>query len=145
MIQRILIVCVGNICRSPMAEALLRERLAGRGVVVESAGLAGLADRPIDETAAQVLTEHGLGAPEHVARKITLDMISAADLVLAMDQRQLSAIRAIAPQARGKSFLLGHWLEGAPAIADPYGQPREAFEACFALIERAVDAWIGRL
>jgi protein-tyrosine phosphatase len=144
MFQRILLVCVGNICRSPMAEALLRERLAGRAIEVESAGLVGLEGQPIDPVAAAVRAGHGLAAPPHVARKITPDMISAADLVLAMDQRQLSAIRAIAPQARGKAFLLGRWLDDAP-IADPYGRPQAVFEECFALITRAVDAWVARL
>ena len=144
MIERILIVCVGNICRSPMAEALLRERLRGRGVVVESAGLAALAGKPADPEAAAVLAAKGLALDGHVARKLTPDMLSAADLVLAMDQRQLSAIRAIAPQAHGKSFLLGHWID-VPAVADPYGRPRAAFEECHAVIARAVEAGLPRL
>ena len=73
-----------------------------------------------------------------------IDVRTEDDLVLAMDQRQLSAIRALAPQARGKTFLLGHWIDAA-AVADPYGQPRSAFEECHALIERAVDAWVAHL
>ena len=144
MIERILIVCVGNICRSPMAEALLRERLRGRGVVVESAGLAALAGKPVDPGAADVLAAKGLAADAHVARKLTPEMIAAADLVLAMDPRQLAAVRAIAPQARGKTFLLGRWIDDAE-VPDPYGKPREAFEHAFALIERAVDGWVARL
>lgn len=144
MIERILIVCVGNICRSPMAEALLRERLRGRGVVVESAGLAAPAGKPVDADAAAVLAAKGLAADAHVARKLTPDMLAAADLVLAMDPRQLSAVRAIAPQARGKTFLLGKWIDDAD-VPDPYGKPREAFEQAFALIERAVDGWVARL
>ena len=144
MIQRILIVCVGNICRSPMAEALLRDRLRGRNVAVESAGLAALVGKPIDADAGAVLAAQGLAADTHCARKLTPELIASADLVLAMDQRQLSAIRAIAPQARGKTYLLGHWIKGAD-IADPYGQARPVFEETFTLIERAVDAWVKRL
>ena len=144
MIERILIVCVGNICRSPMAEALFRERLRGRGVAVESAGLAALVGKPVDPDAAAVLGAKGLVADSHVARKLSPDMIAAADLVLAMDPRQLSAVRAIAPQARGKTFLLGKWINDAD-VPDPYGKPREAFEQAFALIERAVDGWVARL
>ncbi|NUS37654.1 MAG: low molecular weight phosphotyrosine protein phosphatase [Lysobacter sp.] len=143
MIERILIVCVGNICRSPMAEALLRERLRARGTVIESAGLAALVGRPIDPEAAAVLAARGLAAMAHVARKITPELIGASDLVLAMDQRQLSAIHAIAPQSRGKSFLLGRWI-GDVDVPDPYGQPRSVFEDTFALIERAVDGWVAR-
>jgi protein-tyrosine phosphatase len=106
VIKRILIVCVGNICRSPMAEALLREHLRGRDVTIESAGLAALVGKPIDVDAGAVLAGHGLAADAHCARKLTPELVSAADLVLVMDQRQLSAVRAIAPQATGKTFLL---------------------------------------
>jgi len=144
VIQRILIVCVGNICRSPMAEALLRARLEGRGITVESAGLAALVGKPADPDAAAVLAQHGLVADAHCARRITPELISAADLVLVMDQRQRSAVRAIAPQARGKTFLLGRWIEDAD-IPDPYGQARPVFEQTFVLIQRAVDAWVSRL
>lgn len=144
MIQRILIVCVGNICRSPMAEALLREKLRSRNITVESAGLAALVGKPIDADAHAVLAAHGLAADEHIARKLTPELIGSADLVLAMDQRQLSAIHAIAPQARGKTFLLGRWIGNAD-IADPYGQPRTMFEDTFTRIQRAVNAWVQRL
>jgi protein-tyrosine phosphatase len=144
MIQRILIVCVGNICRSPMAEALLRERLRDRGVIVESAGLAPMTGNPVDADAAAVLAGHGLAAESHCARKITPDLIASADLVLAMDHRQLAAIHAIAPEARGRTFLLGHWI-GDVDVPDPYGQARSVFEDTFALILRAVDAWVARL
>lgn len=144
MIQRILIVCVGNICRSPMAEALLRERLRDRDIVVESAGLAPLTGKPVDADAAAVLAGHGLAADAHCARKITPELIASADLVLAMDQRQLAAIQAIAPEARGRTFLLGRWIDEVD-VPDPYGQARPVFEQTFALIRRAVDAWVERL
>jgi protein-tyrosine phosphatase len=144
VIQRILIVCVGNICRSPMAEALLRAHLRGRHVTIESAGLAALVGKPIDVDAAAVLADHGLAAEAHSARKLTPELLSAADLVLVMDQRQLSAVRAIAPQATGKTFLLGRWIDDAD-IPDPYGHTRFVFEETFALIRRAVEGWITRI
>ena len=143
MIKRILIVCVGNICRSPAAEALLRRHLDGR-IEVASAGLAAVTGNGIDPLAASVLADHGLAADGHVARQINAELIANADIVLAMDRRQLSAILALAPQARGKAFLLGKWL-GDAEIADPYGQPREAFERMYALIEKAVAEWRTRL
>ena len=64
MIHRILIVCVGNICRSPMAEVMLREYLGGEDsvIAVESAGLAALTGNPIDPLAERVLADHGLSA-----------------------------------------------------------------------------------
>ena len=144
MIHRILIVCVGNICRSPMAEALLRERMRDRGITVESAGLAPLTGKPVEPDAGAVLAAHGFAADGHCARKITPELVASADLVLAMDQRQLAAIHAIAPEARGRTFLLGHWI-GDTEVPDPYGQPRAVFEDTFALIRRAVDAWLERI
>src|SRR4051794_10532300 len=99
MINRVLIVCVGNICRSPTAELLLRHRLKRDGMTIESAGLAALAGNPIDPMAGAVLAEHGITDCAHVARQISPDMINAADIVLAMDRRHMSAIHAQVPHA----------------------------------------------
>jgi protein-tyrosine phosphatase len=144
MINRVLIVCVGNICRSPTAEYLLRDRLRGTGKQVESAGLAALVGHGIDPTAESVLEANGLSAAGHVARQVSQDLISAADMVIAMDRRHVSAIQALAPRARGKTFLLGRWQGDVP-IPDPYGRDRAAFEKAYAMIREAVDSWYSRL
>jgi protein-tyrosine phosphatase len=144
MVNRILIVCVGNICRSPTAEVMLRDRLRGKAIVVESAGLAALVGQPIDPIAEAVLARNGLTAAGHAARQLSQDMLSAADMVLAMDTRHISAIQALAPQARGKTFLLGRWQDDRP-IPDPYGRDLTVFERTFGMIADAVDAWTTRL
>jgi protein-tyrosine phosphatase len=143
MINRILVVCVGNICRSPMAEVLLRDRLGRPDTQVESAGLAALVGNPVDPLAESVLVEHGLSAASHVARKVSPELIGAADIVLAMDKRHVSAIHAMAPQARGRTFLLGRWQSDL-AIPDPYGQQRPAFEHAYRMIDDAVSSWLSR-
>ena len=143
MINRVLVVCVGNICRSPTAEFLLRHRLQNDRIVVESAGLAALAGNPIDPIAGSLLEAHGIPADAHVARQISPALINAADIILAMDRRHLSAIHAQVPHARGKTFLLGKWQDDLP-IPDPYGQPRPAFEKSFEMIDKAVDSWLSR-
>ena len=143
MINRVLVICVGNICRSPTAEYLLRHRLPPGKVVVESAGLAALAGNPIDPTAGALLEEHGVRVNGHVARQMSQELVNAADIVLAMDRRHISAIHAQVPHARGKTFLLGKW-QADLAIPDPYGKPREAFEASFRMIDAAVDSWLSR-
>ena len=142
MIHRILIVCVGNICRSPMAEVMLREYLGGDDsvIAVESAGLAALTGNPIDPLAERVLADHGLTGKGHLARQVTEEMISKADLVLAMQRRHLGAIHAIAPQARGKSFLVGKW-EGDGEVPDPYGKTRPVFEDAYGQLDRMLHAW----
>jgi protein-tyrosine phosphatase len=143
MINRVLVVCVGNICRSPTAEWLLRHRLKRDGLTIESAGLAALVGNPIDPMAESVLAEHGISAAGHVARQVSPELINAADMVLVMDRRHMSAVHAQVPHARGKTFLLGRW-QGEAAVPDPYGKGRPAFEHAFQMIDTAVDSWLSR-
>lgn len=138
--NRILIVCVGNVCRSPIAEVVLRDKLVNRSTVVESAGLAALAGDPIDPLAESVLVEHGLTGKSHVARQVNRLLIDAADLVLAMEKQHVEIINAFAPSALGKTFLLGRWL-GNVEIPDPFRQPRAVFEEVYQLIDRTASKW----
>lgn len=140
MFKRILMVCVGNICRSPMAEVLLRRHLHDKDVAVESAGLAALTGRPIDATAEAVLAAHGLTGQSHVARQISRPLIDAADLILVMERKHLHAIHRMTPHASGRTFLLGKW-QGDVDVPDPYRQQRAAFEHVYRLIDTAVDSW----
>ncbi|WP_295447643.1 low molecular weight protein-tyrosine-phosphatase [uncultured Thiodictyon sp.] len=145
MFRHLLVVCTGNLCRSPLAEALLRVRLAraGRTIEVASAGLmAGLRD-PADETTCLVAAEHGLDLSAHESRVITPELIRWANLVLVMEQAQRRHLLELAPTAAGKVYLLGHWSGGE--IADPYGRGRDAGETAYNQIEAAVDAWLARL
>lgn len=137
---KILMVCVGNICRSPTAEVLLRHRVGGKGIHVESAGLAALSGSPIDPVAREILESQGLSADGHVARQLDASLIDASDLVLAMEGRHVRAIHRIAPHARGKTFLLGKWQDDAP-IPDPYRQDRAVFEHTYRMIDTAVESW----
>lgn len=138
MFTRILTVCVGNICRSPMAEALLAHRLAGRGVVatVESAGIAALSGRPADPTAQALMGERGLDISGHRARQLTPELIRAFELVLVMEADQQKAIESMLPSARGRVHRIGRF--GGFDVPDPYRQDRAAFERALALIERGV-------
>jgi protein-tyrosine phosphatase len=140
---RVLLVCVGNVCRSPMAECVLRDRLADPAIVVESAGLSALAGQPIDPCAGSVLEAHGLSATSHVARQVREAMIDAADLVLVMEKAQILAVHALAPDAVGKTFLLGKWL-GAVDIPDPFRRKQEHFEHVYRMIELAIGSWCER-
>jgi protein-tyrosine phosphatase len=139
-IRRILVVCLGNICRSPMAEYLLRRQLAGRDVTVESAGIAATNGARIDSIALAVLSGHGIDADAHEARRLEKSMLDAADLVLVMERAHLDFIRARFPSATGKTFLLGRW-QGGFEIPDPLGRPRETFEHLYSAVERAVHRW----
>jgi len=137
--RNVLVVCVGNICRSPTAETLLRHALK-KDVQVASAGLKALAGHPIDATAQAVLSGHGLSGQSHVARQIDRSMIDAADLVLTMEPWHSEAVLRISPHARGKTYLLGKWLDST-SIPDPYRQSQQAFERAYRLIDAGVQRW----
>ncbi|RTY64898.1 low molecular weight phosphotyrosine protein phosphatase [Pseudomonas veronii] len=138
--NKILIVCVGNICRSPMAENLLRAALASSDIQVSSAGLAALHRHPLEATASRVLEEHGHAFQPHQARQLTSGAVSEADLILVMEQWQIEEVLKLAPVARGKVFLLGKW-QCNREIKDPYRQGKPAFLQAYGLIEEATDAW----
>lgn len=137
-------MCVGNICRSPTAEQLLRNALAHSAIEVSSAGLAALRDSPLEPTALQVLEEHGHAPVSHRARQLTSAAVSDADLVLVMEQRHIGGVLSLAPEARGKVFLLGKWQYNRE-IMDPYRQGKPAFVHAYALIEQAAQAWAQKL
>ena len=144
MIRHILVVCVGNICRSPMAEALLKRALRGQdGFKVESAGLGALVGHPASEHSVDLMAEIGEDITGHRARQIHPDMVKAADLVLVMEAGHKRAIDDADPTARGKVYRLGDW-QGID-IEDPYRQPRAAYEEALEDIEAGVASWMERI
>ena len=144
MFQNILIVCVGNICRSPAAEALLAHKLEGKGLTIISAGIGALVGNPMDKTAHEVLNDHGVEHTAHRARQVDSEMLHRADLILVMEQSHIQHIRQIAPEVHGKTFLLGKWLDDTE-IPDPYRQSKPAFEHVHSLLTQSVESWLPYL
>ena len=95
MFHSILVVCTGNICRSPIGERLLRQQLPGRQVT--SAGIFGLEGRPADASAQAVALRHGLSLEGHVARRVTCSLLQQSDLILVMEPEHLRFIATMAP------------------------------------------------
>jgi protein-tyrosine phosphatase len=144
-LKSILVLCEGNHCRSPIAEALLRDAL-GPGIQVVSAGLGALVGEPADRAAQDVAKAHGLDLSSHRGRQWSDAMALRADLVLVMEERQKTLCESILPSVRGRVFLLGHWLEGPQReIPDPYLLGPEAAQAAFGHIHQAVASWLPRL
>ena len=143
--QNILVVCTGNICRSPIGEVLLRQRIeaAGGSAEVASAGTGAVVGSGAHEHSIAVLSEAGLSARDHVARQFDGVADARFELILVMESGHKRWIQRSFPQLGGRTYLLGHWIE--EEIADPIGQPVDAFRVCFAQIERAVDSWLPRL
>jgi len=142
MITSVLVVCVGNICRSPTGERLLKRALPDMRIA--SAGLSALKGYTADQTASEVAARHGLSLEGHHAQQLTASMCRDFDLILVMEKRHIEQVNRIDPAARGKTMLLGHWLN-QQEIADPYRKSREAFEEVYGLLENATQKWVNVL
>ncbi|WP_312669908.1 low molecular weight protein-tyrosine-phosphatase Wzb [Pseudescherichia sp.] len=142
MFNKILVVCVGNICRSPTGERLLKHYQPA--LTVESAGLGALVGKGADATATSVAQDNQLSLAGHSARQLTGKMCREYDLILVMEKRHIAALCEIAPEMRGKVMLFGHW-DGEREIPDPYRKSREAFEAVYTLLDRSARQWAQAL
>ena len=140
MFDSVLVVCAGNICRSPTAEYVLKSKLVGKSVKVSSAGLTALEGRTADSIAQQIALQRGIDMSEHQGRQVDSKLVAQNSLILVMEQRHIDDLCARYPQARGKTFLLGKWL-GEKEVPDPYRQSTEAFEHVYELIDSACSAW----
>ncbi|MFE6236828.1 low molecular weight protein-tyrosine-phosphatase [Cellulosimicrobium sp. NPDC057862] len=151
---RVMTVCTGNICRSPMAEVVLRDRLEAAGlgdrVVVDSTGISDEErGNPIDRRARAVLAEHGYAVDgTHRARQVRSGDLAARDLVLAMTSQHARALRrldAAGPVRMYRSFdpAAPRVAPGEPEhvldIADPWYGGQQDFEDCLAEVEAAAD------
>jgi protein-tyrosine phosphatase len=144
MFKKILFVCVGNVCRSPMAACILSKHLTDPSFSISSAGIAALVDEPMDPLACEVLKKHGYPDAGHKAIQLQRAHVQDADLILVMEKSLIDVVLRIAPEARGKIFTLGRWQEDR-LIPDPYKQSRSVFEHTFVLIHEAVTLWIKHL
>ncbi|EHA14316.1 low molecular weight protein-tyrosine-phosphatase [Halomonas sp. HAL1] len=145
MFHNILVVCIGNICRSPVAEAMLRAQLPDKQF--SSAGLGARVGEGVDPKARQLAEAARLKVAEHSASQLTLEMLQAADLILVMSDNQRRAVAEIAPEALGKTMRLGRWLDNGKGrdIPDPYLKSQEVFEYVHRLMDEACRTWASKL
>lgn len=141
--KRVLFVCTANICRSPMAMGLLRQRLAQNGladqVEVRSAGIWGLDGEPAARIGVEVLAERGVDISDHRAHTITDEEIAQADLVLVMEEAHRRSLFYNYPQFLGKVFLLSEMAGEYGDIKDPYRRPREEYVRCVNELTRLIE------
>jgi len=144
-VHRILVVCHGNICRSPFAEAMLRDRCPTR--LVRSAGFAAGEGGPAEPTAIEVAREWGIDLEPHRARLLRSADLDWAQLVLVMTPSQARDVEIRGSSAHGARVrVLGDYLPDPPfAIDDPFGLPHVVFRDCFERIDRATERLSERL
>ncbi len=155
--MRILFVCTGNTCRSPMAAGIARAVAAERGLADVAVASAGAGANPLppgmpmpvigaSDGAILVALEHGIDLGAHRAQPLTRQLVEQADLVLAMSERHLA--RAEELGGAGKSFLLTDFAshgERARGVADPFGGDLAAYRGTFAELDREVRRALDRL
>lgn len=107
----VLVVCTGNVCRSPLVERLLQRDLAGTGIRVGSAGTGALVGAAMDPRAAADLVARGADPDGFVARQLTPQLVAAADLVLTATRRQRGEVASLEPAALGCAFTLGDFAD----------------------------------
>jgi protein-tyrosine phosphatase len=139
--HKILVLCIGNICRSPMAEAMLREALPGR--TVTSAGLGALIGKPADPSSLELMAEQDIDISAHRAQQISSALVAQAELILVMDLEQKKYVETQYIGTRGKVYRLG---EGEKIdIPDPYREGIESFRHAHRLITEGVQFWADRI
>ncbi|MEK9604312.1 MAG: low molecular weight protein-tyrosine-phosphatase [Flavobacteriaceae bacterium] len=134
----ILMVCLGNICRSPLAEGILKDKLPKDQFVVESAGTAGYhIGRPPDPRSIEIANQNGIDISRQSARQFTADDFQKFDKIFVMDSANLKAVKQIAPSSQDidKVSLL---IENKD-VPDPYYGNEDGFKKVFELIDQACE------
>ncbi len=147
--MKILIVCTGNVCRSPLAAAMLKQRLAERGrtdVEVVSAGTAAADGEPASEGSYLVALEHGVDLSAHAARLLTRRDVDDADLILCMSEHHVQRCGELG--GTGRAHLLGSYAgrKGRDAIVeDPFGGDLREYRTTYAQLDQLLEAVVDRL
>lgn len=145
-LKNLLILCHGNICRSPMAEGFFCSQLKkyNSSILVSSAGINAVINHPAEPHAQEVMNQNDIDISSHRARQVSIDLILKADLILLMSKNQLRTLSKRYPLSKGKTFLLGYW-HNEMEIEDPFRQPYDVFEKTFQKIKLAWKGWDTRI
>lgn len=153
-VRSILFVCLGNICRSPLAAVATARQLAAAGrtdVRCDSAGTRANQSNQPPPFAVEAAAAMGLSIRGHRPQLLTQALMDAHDLIVVMEAEQRAELSARYPDVRDRVVLLPLYdVEAGPGydrfhIADPFGQSRAVFDACYVRIERAVSGLVGAL
>jgi protein-tyrosine-phosphatase/predicted ATP-grasp superfamily ATP-dependent carboligase len=147
-IDRVLVLCKGNICRSPFAAELLKKRAQGRNIHldIQSAGLDTTPGHDAYSLAKTTSRGYGVDLDHHQTTPITMDMVLWADLILVMEAAHVVNLYGLSSAARSKTFLLGHFASQATTdIRDPYEGTPEDFSRCYAIIDDSCEGLLMQI
>lgn len=139
--DNILVVCIGNICRSPIAEALLKDQFPQKHI--DSAGLGALVGNPVDPNSQEVMIPYNIDMSNHIAKQVDEQLVMTADLIFTMSDSQTKWLEERWPHCRGKTFRIGHWID--KDIADPHRHEKSAFETAREDIMDSLVPWTDKI
>jgi protein-tyrosine-phosphatase len=144
MSRRILFVCTGNVCRSPMAAALFNAKARHLGehhaYVARSAGTWALENQPASGHAITVMRERGIDLTGHRGQTVTRKLLERAAVVIVMTASHRDALTSEFPTVRGKLHLMSELIDRTFDIADPYGGTLAEYQDCAASLEKLIDS-----
>lgn len=144
IIKSVLFICTGNICRSPMAEAILKKMVPVEADMhVFSAGSHAREGNLATENSILVSRDAGIDLSNHRARKLTTDMVREADMILAMEPLHIEHVLSLDIWVKDKTLNLVRFAQSCPGggdlIPDPYGESLREYQICFRKIDACVN------
>ncbi len=142
MVKNILVLCMANTCRSPIAESLLQRYLPSYNVT--SAGIMAQEGAAISEYSTILLKEFGIDASLHVSKQVTKELCDENDLILVMEQQHIAKLIKINSNIQSKIILIGKYQNDVEVL-DPFKKGMNSYEYVFKQLNIACNAWAKNL